>query len=150
MFRGNWQMINPQITEASTQEIVAQANGPEDIPRYEIRYPTVNGANSASIKRIFDKIPEYMWGEIGEHLSREILLKEPVSFPRRVLAVCTVVCPVPKRSLTLPESVLIYEEFFQEQVKLFSRKQGLQSREGISIPVDANLFEKPFPCSPTT
>ena len=152
-FRGKRQIINPQITEVSKEEIIARYNEPEGAPHYNIRYPTVNGVNSIGIKRIIEKIPEHLWWEIGEHLSHEILIRNGFPSLGESFAVLHGRLSCSQDILDAAKRRLIYEEFFQEQVKLFSRKQGLQRKRGIKFSFDVDLFKEAislFPYQLTT
>ena len=153
MFRGKWQIVNPQTTEASDQELIARANEPEGAPHYEIRYPTVNGVNSTGIKRLFGKIPDHLWDEIREHLPREILLKNQFLSLGESFAVLHGRLSCSEEAFSSAKMRLVYEEFFQEQVKLLSRKQGRKSEEGIRLSLDADILKEAislFPYELTT
>ena len=141
IYNGKWQIVSPQITESSEEDIVEQAKA-EDSNGYDIRYPTVNGVNSASIKRIINKIPEGLWGRMNEHLSTDILRKNQFPSLGEAFAILHGRLLCSKEAFGPAKKRLIYEEFFQEQVKLLSRKQGLQCKDGIRLSLEADLFKE--------
>ena len=141
-YNGKWQIINPQVDEASKEDIVELKEQTESIPHYDIRYPAVNGINSAGIKRVLNKIPEYLWEEIEERLSHNILKKNQFSSLGEAFKILHGRLSCSQEAYTAAKKRLIYEEFFHEQVKLFSRRQGLKSKQGIKIPVTQELFQE--------
>ena len=152
-FNGKWQVVNPQLTEASMEDITDQVNAPAGNPRYDIRYPTINGVNSAGIKRLMGKIPEYLWAQIEEHLSDDILRKNQFPSLGEAFGVLHGRLPYSPELFDAAKKRLVYEEFFQEQVKVFSRKQGRRSKEGIKLSLTSNLIGEavslfPYPLTP--
>ena len=141
-FNGKWQIINPKIHEASSEDIVEQKKNPEDRLRYDIRYPTVNGVSSANIKRVIDKIPEFLWDQIEENLSSDILRKNQFPALGEAFKILHGRLFCSEQAFNAAKNRLVYEEFFQEQVKLFSRKQGLSSKKGIKFSITSELLKE--------
>ena len=141
-YNGKWQIVNPQVNEASTEDIIELKEQPEEIPHYDIRYPTVNGINSVGIKRIIKKIPEYLWDQIEEHLSYSVLQKNQFPPLGEAFKILHGRFSCSREVYTIAKKRLVYEEFFQEQVKLFSRRQGLKSKQGIKFSITPELFKE--------
>ena len=136
VFREKLQIVNPTLESAEDEDISRELQG-KDSDRMDLQYPTVNGVSSAHIKRILDKISEELWETLPEELPEEILEREQIpslsiSF-RRLHG--KISCQKEEREAA--KKRLIYEEFFQEQVKLLGRRKRLEEREGIRIASDA-------------
>ena len=141
-FNGRWQIINPQLNEASSEDIAEQIEKPEGNPLYDVRYPVVNGVGSANIKRIIDKIPDHLWDKIEERLSLEILKKNQFPSLKDAFKILHGRLSCSPDVFVAAKKRLVYEEFFQEQVKLLSRRQGLQSKQGVKFPVTSELLQE--------
>ena len=141
-YNGKWQVVNAQIVEATEEEIIEKMNSPEEASEYNIRYPTVNGVNSRSIKSILGKIPDCLWKQIGERLSPDILKKNQFPDLGEAFNILHGRLDCSKEKYAAAKRRLVYEEFFQEQVKLFSRKQGMKKKEGIKCSPAREMFEE--------
>ncbi len=132
IFQGQKQIINPETVSITGCEELPKDN--ERIKKFKIKYPTINSVGSTQIKKILEKIPKNLWQSIPEYLPEEI--RDNRSLPtlsksfRIIHAQHT---DDEKWSLELQDEAkkrLIYEEFFQEQVKIHIRRSSLKKPQG--------------------
>lgn len=137
-YQGQLQIINPEITDYEpSQELEASS--------FKVQYPTVNKIGPAHIKKVFNKIPQHLWEEIPESLPDELLKKRELLSLPRAMKVLHAKIPVSEYNDDLVQQAkerLIYEEFFQEQIKIYLRRSKIKKIQG--IPVKASHDQKGF------
>lgn len=143
-FQGQLQIVNPEFENYDPLlEVKEKAE-------YKILYPTVNKLGPAHIKKVFDKIPDYLWDNLPETLHPSILEKRdllPLAKAFRIMHGKIPVENFTDKMCDAAESRLIYEEFFHEQIKISLRRSRLKSPKGIVINVtdeDLPRSEKMF------
>lgn len=140
-FQNHLQIVNPSFgTEAPVDSGLL------------IQYPTVNTVDPKKISELIQKIPADTWSEVQEYLPVEILRQRnflPLDQSFRVLH------GKEERSAELTVKAkerLIHHEFFQEQVKIHSRRSHLKKE---SAPIfkmpqsELNSWLQQFPYSLT-
>jgi len=112
----------------------------------KIQYPTVNTIPGINIKKIIDKIPAKLWSEIEETLPKSILLKNNfLSLSDSFKVIHGKIKPTPELE-EKTSARLIYEEFFEGQLKIFLRRKYFKKPKA----TDEKYFSKlstyfPFP-----
>lgn len=110
-----------------------------------IEYPTINSVSGNQIKKIMDKIPDFLWDDLKESIPREILKKR--NLPEINESFKIIHGKKEGKDIEDAKQRIIYEEFFQEQIKIYARKKYLINRKSVQIvPADEikNLY-KLFP-----
>lgn len=144
-YQGQLQIINPEISDYDPSQ-------EEEEPSYKVQYPTVNKLGPAHIKKVFDKIPKLLWHEIPESLPEELLNKRqllPLSQAMRILHAKVPVSEYNDQSELKARDRLVYEEFFQEQIKIYLRRSKIKEVKGLEITAlenrkDLGLDKFPF------
>ena len=140
-FNGKQQIVNPELRPASDEDLTLETQGDQLAPNYKIRYPTVNAVNSTSIKKMIAKIPSELWTHLCEHLPAHILKKNQLLPLDCAFNTIHGRFPLKKDSLEAAKNRLIYEEFFQEQVKLAGRKKHICEGKGVTFRLPTKLIE---------
>jgi ATP-dependent DNA helicase RecG len=128
-YQGQFQIINPEISEYAPEQENENSS-------FKVQYPTVNKLGPTHIKKIFDKIPKALWDEIPESLPSELLEKRgllSLSLAMRILHAKVPVSEYSNNLLDKAKERLIYEEFFQEQIKIHLRRSKIKEVQGITI-----------------
>ena len=140
VFNGQPQFVNPDffpiesLDEPSTFSTVNK-----DL---KIQYPTINSVPSIQIKKIFDKIPITLWEKIEETLPEVILKKYQFLTLKDSFKIIHAKI---KPNLELEKKTderLIYEEFFEDQMKIFLRRQYLKKPLAKNYNVHESLFSQ--------
>ncbi len=119
-WKGQKQIITPQMGSGTDSNQL-------------IEYPTINSVSGKNIKKIIEKIPDFLWDKIEESLPEKILKKRQlleISESLRIAHGKKI-----KGDFESAKKRLIYEEFFQEQLKIFARKINLQKRKSVQIEI---------------
>lgn len=129
-FNGAIQIANPEF---NTPESFAGETG------LKIQYPTTATVSTAHFKKVIDKIPAYLWLEIEENLPPEIIEKN--SLISRMEAFRYLHGKIDIEKWTEDEfekskERLIYEEFFNDQVKIGLRKKSRKDNGGLVIDIN--------------
>lgn len=115
------QIANPEYEEGFTEN-ANELN-------YLIQYPTIQGVPGSYIKKLMERIPLTVFDQIKETLPREILSKRNLHQLSETIKILHGKIPAEKYSekiYNLAFDRLVYEEFFQEQIKVLARRQFLQ------------------------
>lgn len=143
-YQGTLQLITPEVAEFS-----ADCDESPAIETLKITYPTINGISGAQLKKIFDKIPKKLWVDFPESLSAEILSKRkmiPIGDAFQIIHGKSTTWG--QEHFTQAQKRLIYEEFFNEQIKINLRKTRVSIKKApvLSIPhFSFNKFTQFFP-----
>lgn len=146
-FQGRKQIANPKISEPSHED----NHTAEDHHNLLREYPTVAGVAARFTKQYIDKIPSQLWNSIPEKLPIPLIEKRQLTSIKKSFAIIHGL--VYKDDWTpklfeVAKKRLIYEEFFQEQMKIISRRQAGQKKQGPYIPhtkKDFHYFSSLFP-----
>ncbi len=140
------QIVNPEIypLQSLEDESVFQKTGTD----LKIQYPTINTISGVHIKKIIDQIPETLWDKIDEILPNDLLIKRDLFGLKEAFKILHAKIK-PNDELQLKaENRLIYNEFFNDQIKIFLRRKYFKKphADHFTIP-DNNLavFIKKFP-----
>lgn len=139
IYNGQPQFTNPDFFQLETPEsessLVTIAND------FKIQYPTVNTVPGVMMKKIIDKIPAKLWDEIEETLPKKILTQnEFLSLSDSFKVIHAKIKPTPELEARA-EKRLIYEEFFEDQLKIHLRRQYFKKPKAEKYSVDEDKFK---------
>lgn len=129
VFQDQYQIITPEIIELSSSDI-SQVLSDFDFlsTSLKVQYPTVNTVSTSNLKKIFNKIPNQLWSQLKETISKEILNKRGLI---SLIESFHIMHGKEYKGVSWSEELqeqatqrLIYEELFQEQLKIYSRKSN--------------------------
>ncbi|TDJ08987.1 MAG: ATP-dependent DNA helicase RecG [Deltaproteobacteria bacterium] len=113
-FKGKLQIISPQFIS--------------DEDKKKITYPTVNSLEGRYIKKVIDKIPDFLWENILDHTPQAILDKRDlITLSESFKIIHGKTSEYSEDLLEKAKERIIYEEFFLEQLKIISRKRKIQA-----------------------
>ena len=140
VFNGQAQFANPEfypIEKLDEPSLFITVN-----KELKIQYPTVNTIPNVQIKKLFDKIPSALWNSIEETLPEKILTKYqflPLKDSFKVIhAKIKPNTDLEKKT----DDRLIYEEFFEDQLKIYLRRQYLKKPKAKNYNVSDSLFNQ--------
>jgi ATP-dependent DNA helicase RecG len=134
------------ISEWKNQKQIISPNfGTGEDQNKKIEYPTINTVKGTFIKKIIDKIPISLWDSIKETIPAEILKKRNLPGLNEGLKI--IHGKIENGNFEAAKDRLIYEEFFQEQLKILARKFHLAGRASVKIQVNDQIknLTKCFP-----
>ncbi len=140
LFNGQIQFANPDFFQLESPDdqspFVTVAN------ELKIQYPTVNTIPGVQIKKIIDRIPTSLWSSIPETLPQAILnRKQFLSLSESFKVIHAKTKPTPQLEAQA-ENRLIYEEFFEDQIKIYLRRQYFKKPKAKSYKSSNELFAK--------
>lgn len=150
-YNGQIQFANPEYH--SIESLNSESNIQSISDELKIQYPTVNTIAGAQIKKIFDKIPNKIWDQIEETLPKQIIKeKDFLSLSNSFKVIHGKIKPNEELEKKTNDR-LIYEEFFEGQLKLYLRRQYLKKPAAPIIQVSDKYFSDlstkfPFPFTP--
>jgi ATP-dependent DNA helicase RecG len=118
------QIISPKLKSDETQNQI-------------IEYPTINSVNGNQIKKILDKIPEFLWNDLKDSIPHEILKRR--NLPSIGDSFKALHGKKEEIDFQIAKERIIYEEFFQEQLKIQARKHILKNRTSIKIEINEDI-----------
>lgn len=123
--QGQLQIVNPKFKALTSDSISKEQMAQNELAEqgFKIEYPTLNSIPGKTIQKIIDKIPLELWDKIPETLPREIISKH--SFIPLALAFKTLHGKA-KHHESFAKNRIIYEEFFNLQLKIYLRRQSLK------------------------
>jgi len=141
-FNGTKQIANPDF---NSPELFNGESG------LKIQYPTVATVSTNHFKKVIDRIPNDFWDSIQENLPVELISKNKLlsraeSF--RYLHGKVESSKWSEDEFNRAMDRLIYEEFFNDQVKVNYRKQTRKSIEGLSITISDSELKDSFSLYP--
>jgi ATP-dependent DNA helicase RecG len=150
-YNGQIQFSNPDFfaldTLESASSFVTISN------ELKIQYPTVNSIPGIHFKKIIDKIPAILWKEIPDPLPPQLIEKKHLlSLGDAFQVIHGKIKPTIILSQKA-EGRLIYEEFFEDQLKIHLRRQFHQRPMAQSFLATSDLYLRLtalFPFSLTT
>lgn len=137
-FMGTFQIINPEVVDLAPKEYnrdiqVWQEN---DIESIKVVYPTVEGIGPHHLGALFDKIPDELWDNIEETLPEDILKERNLMDLGTTFRLMHGRCSISQLNdaqMDKARDRLIYEEFFNEQLKIKIRKDHLKKEPGVKL-----------------
>lgn len=139
VFNGQSQFTNPDFFALES----ADSESPFSTVANElkIQYPTVNTIAGVQIKKFMDKIPMTLWNNIPETLPLSLIKKkEFLSLSESFKVIHAKTKPTPELEARA-EKRLIYEEFFEDQIKIHLRRQYFKKPKANSYVVDEQKFQ---------
>lgn len=138
VFNGQVQFTNPEFFQLeSTKDpspFVTVSN------ELKIQYPTVNTVPGIQVKKIMDKISLALWNNIPETLPKSLIEKKNfLSLSEAFKVIHAKVKPTPELEAKA-EKRLIYEEFFEDQIKIHLRRQYYKKPKANSYLVSEDKF----------
>jgi ATP-dependent DNA helicase RecG len=149
-YQGAIQVVNPDFNEVLKEDLPVTEEREADLPALKIQYPTINGVNTANVKKVIDKIPSLLWTSIQDEIPNEIIEERKlISLDKAYYLIHG------KREYldTWNEDLflrardrLIYQELFDEQLKITLRKNKIKTKEGIVFKkLETKSINKLFP-----
>lgn len=140
VFNGQSQFTNPDFFPLESAEsespFVSVAN------ELKIQYPTVNTIPGVQIKKMMDKIPMSLWNNIPETLPASLIKnKNFLSLSESFKVIHAKIKPTAELE-SQAEKRLIYEEFFEDQIKIHLRRQYFKKPKANSYQVNEECFKK--------
>lgn len=135
-FNGVVQIANPEF---NSPESFAGETG------LKIQYPTIASVSTVHLKKVIDKIPAYLWLEIEENLPKEIIEKHSLFSRQDAFRYLHGKIDIEKwneADFEKSKERLIYEEFFNDQVKINLRKKSRKSFQGIQLGISQDELVK--------
>lgn len=139
VFNGQSQFTNPDFFELenanSESPFITVSN------ELKIQYPTVNTVPGIQVKKIIDKVPMTLWNNIPETLPLSLIKKkEFLSLSDSFKVIHAKTKPTPELEARA-EKRLIYEEFFEDQIKIYLRRQYFKKPKANSYTVSEDTFK---------
>ena len=139
VFNGQSQFTNPDFNPLEK---------PDDLSSFvtisnelKIQYPTVNTVAGVQIKKIIDKIPKDLWENISETLPFSLLSKNNFLLLKDAFKVMHAkIKPTPELTAQA-EKRLIYEEFFEDQLKIHLRRKYFKKPKANIYRVSNDVYE---------
>ncbi len=142
IYKNSFQITNPTFEEVVKDDIPSLDSLRED-NNLIIRYPTINSVQGNQIKKIFDAIPPRPWHHIEDHVPKDILTKRsllPLGESFQILHGKS--CPWSEDLLGKAKKRMIYQEFFDEQIKILLRKRNNNHSPSIPITVSDKMMKE--------
>lgn len=138
-FRDQIQIITPEITkiEPSLFERSLEQWNQKETESLKANYPTIDGISPPHLKNLLEKIPLEMWRLIPDPLPEETRdARELIDLTSAFNILHGKVSPhdYHQKNIDKAKKRIIYDEFFQEQIKIQLRKQRNEKLSGIEIP----------------
>ncbi len=138
LFNGQAQFANPEL------HVLDSPDSPSPFAmatnELKIQYPTVNTIPGLTIKKFMDRIPMSLWNNIPETLPLTLVKKKNfLSLSESFKVIHAKVRPNADLE-TAAETRLIYEEFFEDQIKIYLRRQYFKKPKANSYAVDHETF----------
>ncbi|OUR93093.1 hypothetical protein A9Q84_21555 [Halobacteriovorax marinus] len=146
IYQEKLQIVNPEFHEINELDLPKQEEVLSLLPNLKIQYPTVNGVNTSNIKKIIDKIPMSLWENIEDVIPKEVLEKRQyIGLRESFLAIHGKREFLESWNIELYERArdrLIYQELFEEQIKVHLRKKMIRDKDGVIINSPLELRER--------
>ena len=143
-YKDRFQIVAPQIIEEETAQIGALI----------IQYPTINGVTQAHLKSVLKKIPEHVIDEIEDPIPHYLLNSKSLLKLSETFKIMHGICNEwTDQQYNAAEERLIYQEFFEEQLKVNARRKLLTKEQSFPMKIDENWlteFKNIFPYPLTT
>jgi ATP-dependent DNA helicase RecG len=138
IYNGQSQFTNPEFFQLesvdSESPFVTVSN------ELKIQYPTVNTVSGVIVKKIVDKISMDLWNNIPETLPESLIKKKNfLSLSESFKVIHAKIKPTPELE-NRAENRLIYEEFFEDQIKIYLRRQYFKKPKANSYIVNDQTF----------
>ena len=134
IYKNRFQIVNPSFYDILQEEIP-----PLDHIRANdeliVEYPTVNSVFGKQIQKIIGAIPLELWDTIEDPLPEEIVTKRSLLSLEEALKIFHgKTHSWSQKRLGKASERIIYQEFFDEQIKIFLRKQ--KNEQELATPIE--------------
>ncbi len=140
VFNGQMQFANPEFFQLESPDsespFVTVSN------ELKIQYPTVNTIPGVQIKKYFDKIPMSLWNSIPETLPLGLIKKKNFLSLSESFKVIHAKIKPNEELEDRAHKRLIYEEFFEDQIKIYLRRQYFKKPEAKAFKISDEQFTK--------
>jgi ATP-dependent DNA helicase RecG len=145
-YNGQIQFTNPDFFSIGTPD--GESNFVTVSNELKIQYPTVNSIPGIQIKKIIDKIPAALWNMIPDTLPASLLQrKNLLSLSESFKVIHAKIKPNAELDKKA-EYRLIYEEFFEDQLKIHLRREFYKKPKAQSFSITekkSSELQKLFP-----
>lgn len=139
LYNGQLQFANPEFFQLDS--INSESSFTTISNELKIQYPTVNTVSGIIIKKIIDKIPLELWDLIPETLPPKLIAnKKFISLSSSFKIIHAKTKPSEELEKKA-HSRLIYEEFFEDQIKIYLRRQYFKKPKAQSYSISNQVFE---------
>lgn len=138
-FNGQAQLANPEFFVLESSDSPSPfATAANDL---KIQYPTVNTIPGLTIKKFIDRVPMALWNNIPETLPASVMnRKKFLSLSESFKVIHAKIKPNAELEAAA-ETRLIYEEFFEDQIKIFLRRQYFKKPQAHSYSIDEETYQ---------
>ena len=140
IYNGTLQFTNPEFFELESNK----SDSPFALAANElkIQYPTINTVSGIIIKKAIDKIPGDLWNNISETLPEKLIQKKSfLSLSDSFKVIHAKIKPTAELEKRA-ENRLIYEEFFEDQIKIYLRRQYFKKPQSPAYSVNDQSFQE--------
>jgi ATP-dependent DNA helicase RecG len=139
IFNGQLQFTNPDFF--SLESLNSESPFVTVSNELKIQYPTINTVSGVIVKKIIDKISMDLWNNIPETLPASLIKKKNfLSLSESFKVIHAKVKPTPSLEAAA-QNRLIYEEFFEDQIKIYLRRQYFKKPKAETYIVDDKKFQ---------
>lgn len=140
VFNGQSQFTNPDFFPLETPDDPSPFSTVSN--ELKIQYPTINTVAGVQIKKFIDKIPKDLWDNIPETLPK-VLIKSNnfLSLGDAFKVMHAKIKPTPELEAAA-EKRLIYEEFFEDQLKIHLRRKYFKKPKAKKYEVSDAVYKK--------
>jgi ATP-dependent DNA helicase RecG len=133
LYQGKKQIVNPIIESLQNIEQADQYQGEGVL----IQYPTINKIKPQVLKELFDRIPNSLWSEIADPIDETILKRRQLPSLQDAFLTLHGKKGIPNESqIENARRRLAYQEFLEEQAKVFIRRQLFDDLPAPKLSVD--------------
>lgn len=136
-YAGMRQIANPNYDEYDPESPPAE-------DELEVTYPTINKVNGTYISDLISKIPMELWDSIEESLPEDIITSRELFPLKDSFKTIHGITEYDESLYKKAKTRLIYEEFFQDQIKINIRKQFLTMEGGKKHSIDDESVKNIF------
>lgn len=138
VFNGQSQFTNPDFFPLETPDDPSPFSTVSN--ELKIQYPTVNTVAGIQIKKFIDKIPQYLWDNLPETLPKALIQKNDfLSLADAFKVMHAKIKPNPELEAKA-EKRLIYEEFFEDQLKIYLRRKYFKKPKAKKYEVSDEVY----------
>jgi ATP-dependent DNA helicase RecG len=140
IYNGTLQFTNPEFFELESSKSDSPFASVSN--ELKIQYPTINTVSGIIIKKIIDKIPTDLWSKISETLPEKLIQKKSfLSLSDSFKVIHAKIKPTAELEKRA-QNRLIYEEFFEDQIKIYLRRQYFKKPQSPAYSVNDQTFHE--------
>jgi ATP-dependent DNA helicase RecG len=139
VFNGQSQFANPDFFPLETPDDPSPFSTVSN--ELKVQYPTINTVPGVQIKKFIDKIPKELWENIPETLPKILINKNNLLSRSDAFKVMHAkIKPNPELEKKA-ENRLIYEEFFEDQLKIYLRRKYFKKPKARKYEVTEEVYQ---------